>query len=150
MFFLVPRIALILFVCFGVALAWRLVRQRRPQRRSKGPGRWSGRWGGRPQRTSFANLPLVPAEVLRGADRTWVVFMTPGSKRGRAIATRLRATEPESQVTEIDARREPLLVEAFRVHQLPALLLANRYGQVEARLIGQEAIDPALARGQPG
>lgn len=147
MFFLVPRIALILFVCFGVALAWRLVRQRPWQPQWKGQGRWSGR---RAQRTSFAHLPLVPAEVLRGADRTWVVFMTPGSKPGRAIATRLRATEPESQVTEIDARREPLLVEAFRVHKLPALLLANRYGQVEARLIGQEAIDSALARGQPG
>jgi hypothetical protein len=89
-------------------------------------------------------LPLVPAEVLRGADRTWVVFTTPDSRSGRSIVARLQASEPSSQVTEIDARREPRLAEAFRVHALPAVLLANRYGQVEARLVGLSAVDSAL------
>jgi hypothetical protein len=134
MFFLVPRIALILFVVFGLALVWRAVRQRRsPWRRGhsgKGP---------------FSHLPLVPAAVLRGADRTWVVFSAPDcAARSRAIATRLRAAEPSSQVTEVDARSEPRLAEAFRVDRLPAVLLANRYGQVEARMIGTAAIESGM------
>ncbi len=134
MFFLVPRIALILFVCFGVALAWRAFRQRHGRRRSApvaaGP---------------FSHLPLVPASVLQGADRTWVVFTTPDCRPCRTVAERLRTREPSSQVTEIDTRREPRLAEAFQVHQVPALLLANRYGQVEARLIGRAAVESALA-----
>jgi thioredoxin-like negative regulator of GroEL len=79
-----------------------------------------------------------------GADRTWVVFTTPHCRPCREIAERLRASEPSSRVTEIDARREPRLAEAFRVNRLPAVLLANRYGQVEARLVGRAAIDTAL------
>ncbi|MDQ1358700.1 MAG: Thioredoxin [Acidimicrobiaceae bacterium] len=133
MFFLVPRIALILFVCFGLALAGRALRQRR----------WRLRRGRR-GRDPFSQLPLVPAEVLRGAERTWVVFTTPDCDRCRAIAERLRTSEPASQVTEIDTRREPLLAEAFHVREVPAVLLANRYGQVEARLIGRSAIESAL------
>ena len=86
----------------------------------------------------------MPAEVLKGADRTWVVFTTPDCESGADIAARLRRVEPASQVTEIDARREPRLAEAFRVDGLPAVLLANRYGQVEARLIGRAAIESAL------
>jgi hypothetical protein len=135
MFFLVPRIALLLFVCFGLALAWRAFRQRH------------SRWGrGRSQKRPFSQLPLVPAPLLRGADRTWVVFSTPDCRSGRSLADRLRHSEPASQVTEIDARREPRLAEAFGVHQVPALIRANRYGQVEARLMGSAAIESALAK----
>jgi hypothetical protein len=130
MFFLVPRVALILFVSFGLVLAWRAFRQRR--------SRWRNR---RPGKSPFSHLPLVPAQVMRGADRTWVVFTTPDCASCRAIATRLRASEPASHVTEVDTRSEPRLAEAFLVHQLPAVILANRYGQVEARLIGLSAIN---------
>lgn len=133
MFFLVPRVALILFVTFGLALAWRAFRQRR--------SRWRH---GRPGRRPFSHLPLVPAQVLRGADRTWVVFTTPDCAPCRAVAQRLRTSEPASQVTEVDTRSEPRLAEAFRVDQVPAVLLANRYGQVEARLVGLAAINAAL------
>jgi|HubBroStandDraft_6_1064221.scaffolds.fasta_scaffold377738_2 hypothetical protein len=133
MFFLVPRVALILFVTFGLALAWRAYRQRH--------SRWRN---GRPGNGPFSHLPLVPAQVLRGADRTWVVFTTPDCAPCRAVAERLRASEPSSQVTEIDTRREPRMAEAFKVHQLPSVLLANRYGQVEAQLIGWAAIESAL------
>ena len=133
MFFLVPRIALILFVSFGLALAWRAFRQRR--------SRWRNRRSGR---GPFSHLPLVPAQVLRGADRTWVVFTNPDCAPCPAIAQRLRTSEPASQVTEVDTRTEPRLAEAFKVHQVPALLLANRYGQVEALLIGLAAINSAL------
>ncbi len=72
------------------------------------------------------------------------MFTTPDCAPCRAVALRLRAAEPSSQVTEVDTRREPRLAEAFHVHQLPAVLRANRYGQVEARLIGWDAIDAAL------
>jgi hypothetical protein len=132
MFFLVPRIALILFVCFGLAAAWRSLRQRRSRLR-----------GGRAGRRPFSHFPLVPAEVLQGADRTWVVFTT---GQDNALAERLRAAEPLSQVSEVDARREPRLAEAFGIDQVPAVLRANRYGQVEARMIGLAAIESALAR----
>jgi hypothetical protein len=133
MFFLVPRIALILFVTFGMALAWRAFRQRHSPWRHRQPGRGP-----------FSHLPLVPAQVMRGADRTWVVFTTPDCAPCRAIAERLRASEPFSQVTEVDTRREPRMAEAFKVHQVPAVLRANRYGQVEAQLIGLAAIESAL------
>jgi hypothetical protein len=133
MFFLVPRIALILFATFGLVLVWRAVRQRR----SRSPHR-------RPGKESLSHLPLVPAQVLRGADRTWVVFTTPDCAPCLAVAQWLREAEPTSQVTEVDTRREPRLAEAFHVHKVPAVLRANRYGQVEARLIGMAAIESAL------
>jgi len=82
---------------------------------------------------------------MRGADRTWVVFSTPECQPGRVVAERLRTSEPSSQVTLVDPRREPRLAEAYKVDQVPAVLLANRYGQVEARLIGQPAIESGLA-----
>jgi hypothetical protein len=133
MFFLVAPVALILFVVFALALAWRALRQRHSQWRR-------ARHGTGP----LSRLPLLPASVLKGADRTWVVFTTPDCEPCIAIAVRLRATQPSAQVTEIDARHEPRLAEAYRVHALPAVLLANRYGQVEARLIGLAAIETAL------
>jgi hypothetical protein len=73
-----------------------------------------------------------------------VVFTTSECSEGPVIAARLRASEPASQVSEIDTRREPRLAEAFHVRQVPSLLRANRYGQVEARLIGPAAIEAAL------
>jgi hypothetical protein len=59
----------------------------------------------------------------------------------KAEAARLRDVEPASEVAEVDAFREPRLVEAFGIPRLPAVLLANRYGQVEARLVGLPAIE---------
>ncbi|HEX3425130.1 MAG TPA: thioredoxin family protein [Acidimicrobiales bacterium] len=139
MFFLLPRVTVILFVCFGAAWAWRSYRQRR-----RGAGTSTGRRRSGRARDPLAGLPLLPAQVMRGADRTWVVFTTPDCQPCRGLADRLRASEPSSQVTEIDARREPRLAEAFLVERLPAVLLANRYGQVEARLDGWRAVDSAL------
>jgi hypothetical protein len=134
MFFLLPRLSLILIVVFALVMGWRMIRLRHARRR-----RSRQRWG------RGAQLPLVPAAVLQGADRTWVIFTSPGAPSGHDVAEQLRVSEPESRVTEVDARVEPRLAEAFRVDQLPAALLANRYGQVEARLIGLPAIE-AYAR----
>jgi hypothetical protein len=133
MFFFVPRVALFLFVSFGAALAWRAWRQRSSPLRTRPLGRGP-----------FSRLPLVPAEILRGADRTWVVFSNPECRTCRALAERLRTAEPDSRVTEVDARREPRLAEAYRVAEVPAVVLANRYGQVEARFIGAPAIEAAI------
>ena len=83
----------------------------------------------------------MPAALLRGADRTWVVFTTRRCRVCREVAARLRRTEPDSQVTEVDADREPRLVEAFGVRRLPSVLLANRYGEVTARLVGLREIE---------
>lgn len=137
MFFLLPRVAVILIVVFALAMGWRMVRQRRSRGR-RGRQRW-----GRP-----AHLPLVPAAVLRGADRTWVIFTSPGCTSTRDVAQHLRSVEPDSRVTEVDTRAEPRLAEAFRVRvdQLPSVLLANRYGQVEARLIGLPAVEAYTSR----
>ncbi|HEX3539687.1 MAG TPA: hypothetical protein VHT75_04515 [Acidimicrobiales bacterium] len=126
MFFLVPRIAVLLIVCFSLIL---LVRALRP------------RFGRRRRVTPRPPFPLLPAAVMQGADRTWVVF-TKGDRP--EIAERLRRAEPASQVTEIDTRVEPRLAEAFRIRQVPALLLANRYGQIEAQLVGADAVESAL------
>jgi|SRR5579862_1795727 len=128
MFYLLPRLVVILFVCFGAALGLRAWRQRHSPWRAGSAGLGPARW------------PLVPAAVLRGADRTWVVFTAPRCEPCLALAERLRAAEPLSQVTEIDLRREPRLAEAFRVDSLPAVLLANRYGEVEQRLVGLAAV----------
>lgn len=135
MFFLVPRVALFLFACFLLALAWRGYRQRHapPRKARRGTGH-------------FSHLPLVPAGVMRGADRTWVVFTTPDCLPCDAVAERLRHAEPSSQVTEIDVRREPRMADAYGVRQLPAVLRANRYGQVEARLIGLPAIESVVGQ----
>jgi hypothetical protein len=134
MFFLLPRVALVLLAAFAVLALWRVWRQQaRPGRRH----RRRGQAGRRPARS----LPLVPATLLRGAERTWVVFTTPECEVCRRVASRLREAEPASRVVEVDSRREPRLVEAFGIPRLPAVLLANRYGQVEARLIGLAAID---------
>jgi hypothetical protein len=74
------------------------------------------------------------------------VFTSRDSPSGGAIAERLRRSEPASQVTEVDTRHEPRLAEAFQINQVPALIRANRYGQVEARLIGRAEVESALAQ----
>jgi len=135
MFFLLPRVTVVLIVVFGLVMAWRVLRNRHGRKTVA-----------RRRRRPAHQYPLVPAALLKGADRTWVIFTTPDSEPCRGVADRLRAAEPGSQISEVDARREPLLVEAFRLEQLPALLLANRYGQVEARLVGLPAIETYTSR----
>jgi hypothetical protein len=127
MFFLLLPVASVLGVVFAGLTAWRAWRQRHGLRTHR-------------QAPTLASLPLVPAGLLRGADRTWVVFTTKQCRSCRQVASRLRAAEPGSRVAEVDASREPRLVEAFGIPRLPAVLLANRYGQVEARLVGLPAI----------
>jgi hypothetical protein len=125
MFFLVPRVALILLLVFGAMVGLRM-------------------WRGRRGRLASRDVPLVPAALLRGADRTWVVFTSPDCDDCRAAAARLRQAEPVAHIAEVDARREPLLANAYRVRRLPTILLANRYGEVEARLVGLRALSDRI------
>jgi hypothetical protein len=138
LFFLLPWVTLVLLVVFGLLMAWRMWRQQDSPLRRAAPG--IGRLRPR-RRCRSKTLPLVPAALLRGADRTWVLFTRPGCDEARQVEERLRTTEPDSQVTVVDASREPRLAEAFGVRRLPTTVLANRYGQVEARLVGLRAIE---------
>jgi hypothetical protein len=126
MFFLVPRVALVLLLVFGAMVAIRMWRARH--------GRSRGRV-----------TPLIPAALLKGADRTWVVFTRPDCGECHIAATRLRQAEPGARVTEVDARSEPLLAAAYQVQRLPTVLLANRYGEVEARLVGLRALSDRIS-----
>ena len=118
----------------------RVWRQRHAQPRQRA-GAASGAPGGRDGRTT---TPLLPAGLLRGADRTWVVFVTPDSTECRGVAGRLRAARLDAEVAEVDCEGQPQLAEAFAVRRVPTVLLANRYGQVESRLVGARAIGRAI------
>ena len=72
----------------------------------------------------------------RGADRTWVVFVTadcPGCRPGGQPAAR-RAARGRGDRGRL---RPPARAGGpFAVRRHPTVLLANRYGQVESRLVG--------------
>jgi hypothetical protein len=142
MFFLLPKVTLVLLIVFGCLVGLRLWRQRhaqprppRPRRRRLRPPRRAG--------TGDATT-LLPAGLLKGADRTWVVFMTPDSTECRGVADRLRAARLGAEVAEVDCEGQPQLAEAFAIRRVPTVLLANRYGQVESRLVGARAIGRAI------
>ena len=85
--------------------------------------------------------PLVPASLLAGAARTWVVFTSPYCATCGPVEARLRAWDPEARVVKVDATREPHLADAFSIRSAPTVLLADRGGNVTARLVGAEAVD---------
>jgi hypothetical protein len=128
MFSLLLPVTLALLAIYAVLMVWRAWRASHGTRRQRKPA-------------TLASLPLVPAALLRGEDRTWVVFAASEDPDARRVAVRLRAAEPDSRVTDVDVTRHPRLAEAFGIHAVPAVLLANRYGQVETRLIGLPAIE---------
>src|ERR1700736_1457031 len=99
MLFLLPRVTVVLLAIFAALAAWRAWRQRNGLRLP--PSRPLRR-----RRVSPGAVPLVPAAVLRGADRTWVVFTTSRCRVCHEVAERLRRSEPGSHVAEVDATRE--------------------------------------------
>jgi hypothetical protein len=143
MFFLLPKVTLVLLGVFGLLVGVRVWRQRhgssRPARRKRTPWRRRSQTGSDPARE-----PLVPASLLKGADRTWVVFVTSDCPGCRDVASRLRAAQPGAEVTEVDCEQQPQLAELFLVRRHPTVLVANRYGQVESRLVGTRAIGNAM------
>ncbi len=139
MFFLLPKVTLILLIIFGSLVGLRVWRQRRgsprPPRRSKLRRRSKNPSKG-------IQEPLLPASLLKGADRTWVLFA--GSDDSGGLVDRLRAAQPDAEVTAVDAKQRPQLAATFLVRHFPTVLIANRYGQVESRLVGTRAIGNAL------
>lgn len=85
--------------------------------------------------------PDVPAELVAGAERTWVVFTTPACATCGPVAERLRRDDPGARVVTVDATAEPLLAGAFHVRSSPTVLLADGRGRVQARLVGAAAVD---------
>ena len=51
---------------------------------------------------------------------------------------------PDAEVTEVDCEERPQLAATFLVRRFPTVLVANRYGQVESRLVGTRAIGNAI------
>ena len=125
------RGVVVLVLLFAVALAARLYRQ----------------WRLRVQ-TAEPDHPTVPATLLAGAERTWVIFTTPFCATCGPVAARLEASDPGARVVKVDATREPHLADAFSVRSAPTVLLADGEGRVQARLVGAEAVDSYVA-GRP-
>lgn len=113
---------LAVLVLFLLLLVPRLVRQRRTE-------------GTR--RTS----PVVPARLVAGADRTWVVFTTPYCATVGSVEAHLRAHDPGARLVEIDATEEPYLAAAFDIRHAPTVLLADAAGRVRTRLVGADAVE---------
>jgi hypothetical protein len=90
--------------------------------------------------------PLVPASLLDGAERTWVLFTTPYCATCGPVEEHLRAADPGARVVKVDATREPHLADAFRVRTAPTIVLADAAGRVQQRLVGAEAVRQTLPR----
>ena len=119
----------ILVLLFAVILAARLYKQ------------W--RMG---LRTAQPDHPRVPETLRAGAERTWVVFTSPFCATCGPVADRLQASDPGARVVKVDASREPHLADAFSVRSAPTVLLADREGRVQARLVGAEAVEDYVSR----
>jgi hypothetical protein len=135
MFFLLPKVTLVLLGVFGLLVGVRMWRQRHGSPRRRGAPIW---------RRRTKSQALLPACLLKGADRTWVVFVSTDCPDCRRVARRLRAAQPGDEITEVDCTRQPALAELFAIRRHPTVLLANRYGQVESRLVGARAVGDAI------
>jgi hypothetical protein len=123
MFFAVPRAAVVLAILFALILAKRLYRQ------------WRARVA-----TETRPVPRLPADLLDGATRTWVVFTTPMCASCDPVIEQLRAAEPDARVVKVDATREIPLADAFHIRTAPTVLLADASGEVQTRLVGAGAV----------
>jgi thiol-disulfide isomerase/thioredoxin len=101
-------------------------------------------WQAGLQRTPSSS-PLVPVELLGDADRTWVVFTTPFCASCGPVKEQLADEDPDAEVVTVDATREPRLADAFAVRSAPTVLLADRGGNVQARLVGAPAVRDYLS-----
>ena len=118
------RAIVVLALLFAVALVTRLYRQWREGVRTDRP-----------------EHPAVPASVLAGAERTWVLFTTPYCATCGPVEARLRALDPGARVVKVDATREPHLADAFSIRSAPTALLADAAGQVQERLVGADSVE---------
>ncbi len=117
------RFVVVVAVVFGLGLAPRLWRQRV-----------------RRLHADQAPTPLVPAALLADAERTYVIFTTRFCAQCGPVEEHLRRTDPTARVVTIDAEREPQLAGRFRVKAAPTVLLADRAGRVQRRMVGAAAV----------
>jgi hypothetical protein len=89
--------------------------------------------------------PTVPAALLDGAERTWVLFTTPYCAACGPVEEQLRAADPAARLVKVDATREVGLAGAFDVKAAPTVLLADGEGTVQARLVGAPAVGNYVA-----
>jgi len=85
-------------------------------------------------------VPALPAHIVDGAERTWVLFTTPWCANCTLVENELRTREPDSRLVKVDATRQVELADAYRVRAAPTVLLAGADGEVRARLVGVEAV----------
>lgn len=89
--------------------------------------------------------PRLPSALLDGASRTWVVFTTPYCASCEPVERQLRTSDPSARVVKVDATRSPRLATAFHVRSAPTVLLADRNGEVQTRLVGAGAVHNYLS-----
>ena len=102
-------------------------------------------WLARQQRGPSTPTPRVPSELLGDADRTWVVFTTPFCASCGPVKESLAVHDPQAEIVTVDATREPRLADTFAVRSAPTVLLADRVGDVQARLVGAPAVRDYLS-----
>ena len=102
-------------------------------------------WQARLQRPPVGPSPRVPSALLGDADRTWVVFTTPFCASCEPVKASLADHDPGADIVTVDATREPHLADAFVVRSAPTVLLADRTGDVLARLVGAPAVRDYLS-----
>jgi hypothetical protein len=92
------------------------------------------------RRKATGEAVRVPAHIVDGAERTWVVFTTPYCASCGPVTERLRTSDPEARIVTVDATEDPDLADAFAVRRAPTVLLADAEGEVQARLVGPAAV----------
>jgi thioredoxin-related protein len=68
------------------------------------------------------------------------VFTTPYCASCGPVKASLAEVDPAAEIVTVDATREPHLADAFAVRSAPTVLLADRAGEVQARLVGAPAV----------
>ena len=82
-----------------------------------------------------APVPRLPADLVAGAERTWVVFTTPYCAACEPLVQRLR---DRGRVVTVDATERPTLARAMRVRSAPTAFLADSDGNALTRLVGAD------------
>lgn len=123
-----PRMLIVVALLVGFVVAQRLWAQRQHRLRGERPAH-----------------PSLPAVLLDGAERTWVLFTTPYCASCGPVEADLREAEPTSRVVKVDATAEPGLAHAFHVRSAPTVLLADPDGEVRERFVGADQVRAYLA-----
>jgi hypothetical protein len=90
-------------------------------------------------RTS-AGPQRVPARLLGGADRTWIVFTSPYCVSCGPLAEHLRRSDPTAEVVVVDASRDPAAARELKVLSAPTTFLVDADGRVAGRFVGSPSV----------